>query len=138
MLLALASGVILALRLAPPSETACIPPGAPRLATVERALDGDTVRLEGGERVRYAGIDAPELGRPGGAEALQVNARLVEGRPVRLYRDVRQRDDYGRTLAYVLQGSTFVNAELVRRGLARPVYIRPDVSCYRTFLSLRP
>ena len=54
---------------------------------VQRVVDGDTIVLAGGERVRYVGMDTPEVtGAPEffGPEATQANRRLVEGRRVRL------------------------------------------------------
>jgi endonuclease YncB( thermonuclease family) len=104
--------------------------------------DGDTVVVRVGERVervRYAGIDAPEIahpagrGRParggeaGGAAATRVNASLVAGRPVTLELDVERRDRYGRLLAYVWVGRTMVNAELIARGYARALAVPPNV-----------
>lgn len=95
-----------------------------------RIVDGDTFEIEGRERVRYIGIDTPERDEPGAERATQVHAGLVEGQTVRLYRDVRERDDYRRLLAYVVRDGLFVNAELIRRGVARTLYIPPDTACY--------
>jgi micrococcal nuclease len=96
-----------------------------------RVSDGDTirVRLASGreERVRYIGVDTPERGDCFSTRASALNARLVEGREVRLERDVEERDRYGRLLAYVYAGDTFVNAELVRRGYAQPLTVPPNV-----------
>jgi micrococcal nuclease len=105
--------------------------------TVTRVVDGDTIHvLTGGrdESVRYIGIDTPESVKPGmhvrclGKTAAKVNRRLVEGRAVRLAYDVERRDRYGRLLAYVYRGDLFVNAELVRRGYAKPLVIPPNVA----------
>ena len=105
-------------------------------ATVERVVDGDTIVLRGGERVRYIGMDTPESVKPGtpvqcfAKAASHENERLVEGRQVRLRYDTERQDRYGRTLAYVYRASDglFVNAELVRRGYARQLTIPPDVA----------
>src|SRR5438093_5837945 len=79
-------------------------------ATVVRVVDGDTIYVDLGsrpEKVRYIGIDTPEIGppirrlQPGGREAAEVNRTLVEGKRVRLELDARERDRYGRLLAYV-------------------------------------
>lgn len=93
---------------------------------VRRAIDGDTLELDGGERVRLIGVDAPEDQRwrnfvePYGAEATIYMRRLVSGRRVRLEYDAERRDDYGRTLAYVfLEDGLHANAALIREGLAR-------------------
>ena len=110
------------------------PPRSGR-AYVVRAVDGDTieVRLDGRrEDVRYIGVDTPETVKPGapvqcfGPSAHRFNARLVARRRVRLVFGVERRDVYGRLLAYVHLGRRFVNAELVRRGLARTLTIPPN------------
>ena len=109
----------------------------PRSATayVTRVVDGDTieVRLDGGEEdVRYIGVDTPETVKPGapvecgGPQASRFNHGLVEGRRVRLVFGAERRDVYGRLLAYVYHDGRCVNAELVRRGLARTLVIPPN------------
>jgi micrococcal nuclease len=109
-------------------------PGAAH-AYVTRAVDGDTIeaRISGQlEDVRYIGVDTPETVKPGtpvqcfGHRASDFDHRLVEGRRVRLVFGVERRDVYGRLLAYVYIGHRFVNAELVRRGLARTLSIPPN------------
>ena len=105
-------------------------------AYVLRAVDGDTieVRLPDGEEedVRYIGVDTPETVKPDtpvqcfGPQASDFNHRLVEHRRVRLVFGVERRDVYGRLLAYVYLDGRFVNAELVRRGLARTLTIPPN------------
>lgn len=110
--------------------------GAPESARVQRVVDGDTVVLAGGDRVRYIGIDTPESVKPGVpvqcfAEAAgRANERLVEGEKVRLRFDAERRDRYGRLLAYVYRSrdGLFVNAELVRRGYATTLTIPPNVA----------
>jgi micrococcal nuclease len=118
------------------------PPG-PLTARVTHVVDGDTidVRLANGDEdtVRYIGIDTPETvkaGTPvqcGGPRAHEVNDRLVYGKSVTLRFDAERRDVYGRLLAYVYlprpgARPLFVNAELVRRGLARTLTIPPNDS----------
>jgi endonuclease YncB( thermonuclease family) len=104
-------------------------------AYVLRAVDGDTIEvLTGGERedVRYIGIDTPETVKPDtpvqcfGPRASAFNHGLVERKRVRLDFGVERRDVYGRLLAYVHLGDRFVNAELVRGGLARSLTIPPN------------
>jgi micrococcal nuclease len=104
-------------------------------AYVLRAVDGDTieVRLDGrDEYVRYIGVDTPETVKPDtpvqcfGPRAHRFDERLVTHRRVRLVFGVERRDIYGRLLAYVHLGHRFVNAELVRRGLARTLTIPPN------------
>lgn len=110
-------------------------PPATANVVVTRVVDGDTVevRLDGQtEDVRYIGVDTPETVKPGapvdcfGPQASAFNHRLVEGRRVRLVFGVEPRDVYGRLLAYVYLDDRFVNAELVRRGLARTLTIPPN------------
>ena len=92
---------------------------------VERAVDGDTLLLANGARVRLQGIDTPEtkhphkLPEPFGGEAWACTAGMVEGKRVRLAFDTHRVDRYGRFLAYVYVGDVFLNERLVRRGLAR-------------------
>jgi micrococcal nuclease len=94
-------------------------------AKVVAVLDGDTIVVGGGERVRYAGLNTPETHHPDklpeycGREAFEANRRLVAGKTVRLEFDARQRDKYGRLLAYVYVGSMLVNEELIRQGYAQ-------------------
>jgi len=110
-------------------------PPASATVLVTRVVDGDTVevRLEGAEEdVRYIGVDTPETVKPDepvqcfGPQASAFNHRLVEGRRVRLVFGEERRDVYGRLLAYVYLGKRFVNAELLRRGLARTLTIPPN------------
>lgn len=132
--------VVVGARLLAPADH----PARPRRAVVERAVDGDTVVLVGGERVRYVGMDTPELHHPRkpvqpyAREAWMFNRDLVDGRRVRLEFDVEPKDRYGRTLAYVfLEDGTFVNAELVRQGYARILTIPPNVKYQDQFLALQ-
>ena len=94
---------------------------------VQRVIDGDTVVLADGERVRYIGMDTPERGERLFDEATEYNRRLVEGRRVRLMKDESDKDRFGRLLRYVLAGDILVNAELVREGLAEAKRYEPDV-----------
>lgn len=111
--------------------------GAPASATafVTRVIDGDTIEVRVGghtEDVRYIGVDTPETVKPDtpvqcfGHRASTFDRRLVEHRRVRLVFGVERRDVYGRLLAYVHRGGRFVNAILVRRGLARSLTIPPN------------
>ncbi len=99
---------------------------------VSKVFDGDSVELSDGREIRYIGIDAPETGgnRPeefGGAEATDLNERLVGGKQVRLEFDVEKKDHYGRTLAYVYVGETMINRELVASGTALAVPYPPSL-----------
>lgn len=106
--------------------TSCSP-ATEKLTTVLYVIDGDTIVVAKGEKVRYLGINAPEKGQPFFREAKEENCRLVEGKKVRLELDKQPRDQYGRTLAYVWVGEVMVNLELVRSGLAHTYIFPPNV-----------
>jgi micrococcal nuclease len=109
--------------------SACLAFPVTRDATsVSRVVDGDTVVLATGQRVRYIGMNTPEMSplEPFAREATQANRELVEGKTVRLEKDVSETDRYGRLLRYVWVDSTMVNLELVRRGLAEVRSYPPD------------
>ncbi len=103
-----------------------------------RVVDGDTiwVRMPDGteEKVRYIGIDAPEVAHEGtraeylGEEASARNARLLGSDRVSLELDVEERDPYGRLLAYVWAGEVFVNERLVLDGYAQAHDYPPNLS----------
>jgi len=119
---------------------------APIDGIVVRVVDGDTIDVQLADRVekvRYIGVNTPEIHHPikgeepGGREAAVVNRRRVAGRHVRPELDVRTRDRYGRLLAYVWLGDTMVNAELVRRGYAQVMTVPPNVRYQDLFLKLQ-
>lgn len=90
---------------------------------VEQAVDGDTLVLQGGERVRLIGVDTPELHHPSkpvmffAEEAHLFVQSLVQGKEVKLAYDQQKIDKYGRTLAYVyLPDGELLNAEIIRQG----------------------
>ena len=94
--------------------------------TVERVVDGDTLLLTNGARLRLTGPDTPETVRPGhpiepfGPEATQFTRQFVaetDGR-IRLQLDRERVDKYGRFLGYVWVGDRMLNEELIRAGLA--------------------
>jgi micrococcal nuclease len=109
--------------------------GRPFRALVTGVIDGDTIVIQGDLRVRYIGVDTPEIenpaygrkGEPLGQEAKDINQRMVLGKVITLRFDSERRDRYGRLLAYVWADSTFVNAELVRAGLARVIHRPPNL-----------
>ncbi|MFC1903800.1 thermonuclease family protein [Chloroflexota bacterium] len=114
--------------------TGCSAP--PETAKVTQVIDGDTITIEGGYRVRYIGIDTPETYpelEKYGNEAWQANRRLVEGKEVRLERDVSETDKYGRLLRYVYVNDIFVNAELIKQGWAEAIAYPPDIK-YQDYL----
>jgi micrococcal nuclease len=106
---------------------------------VSYVIDGDTIELESGQRVRYIGIDTPETKDPRrpvqcfGEEAYLKNKELVEGRAVRLEKDVSETDKYGRLLRYIWIDDMMVNELLVREGYAHASAYPPDVKYQELF-----
>ncbi|MCG2713470.1 MAG: thermonuclease family protein [Candidatus Omnitrophica bacterium] len=123
---------------------------------VTRVVDGDTLVLENGERVRLIGIDTPEmhesekLNRDAsrsqqdvetikqlGRISYEFTKKLVEGKRVKLEFDVERYDKYKRILAYVyLTDGTFVNAKIVQEGYASLMTYPPNVKYADLFLKL--
>ncbi len=127
--------------------------GASPTGTVVYVVDGDTIHVRLGntvEKVRYLGVNAPEVphrrgpharvargheprhapgfahGPAAGDAARRINVDLVSGRQVRLEFDRERRDGYRRLLAYVWVGDTMANAEMVKRGYAEVTRQAPD------------
>lgn len=123
---------------------------------VTRVVDGDTLLLASGERVRLIGIDTPEVHESGklrrdaqkmqqsageirklGRRASEFTKALVEGKRVSLEFDVERYDRYKRLLAYAyLKDGTFVNARIVQEGYASLLTIPPNVKYADLFLKL--
>jgi len=111
--------------------------GGTQRGMVVHVADGDTIWVRIGDdefKVRYIGIDAPELARDGSpaeswAEASRErNRALVLGREVELVRDILEVDRYGRLLRHVYVDDVWVNELLVREGLARAHRYPPDIT----------
>lgn len=101
---------------------------------VARVIDGDTIELKNGNKVRYIGIDTPETSDPRtgiqcfGREAYERNRQLVENAYITLEKDVSETDRYGRLLRYVYKDGVMVNELLVKEGFARSSSYPPDVA----------
>lgn len=110
-------------------------PCGPETAKVLEAIDGDTLLLEGGERIRYLLADAPESTGSAkdcfGPEAHAFNRELVEGRQVTLVYGEGCVDRFGRLLAYVFVDGREVNTLLVERGHACVLHVPPAGSARR-------
>ncbi|MFQ5818037.1 MAG: thermonuclease family protein [Terriglobia bacterium] len=131
LLLVLALGFLLGRVFQPSGSFRPAPTPSDAWRGVEWVVDGDTLVLDGGERVRLIGVDTPELGSsprarlpgqpdPFAEEATAFVRTQVAGKRVRLAYGQDPTDDYGRTLAYVyLEDGTFLNAELIRQGYGR-------------------
>jgi micrococcal nuclease len=101
----------------------------PAEGVVERVIDGDTIVLATGERVRYLLVDTPEIHEPIGCfglEAAEYNRTLVEGKTVQLSYDEECTDRYDRLLAYVELDGRSVNELLLTRGFACVLHILPN------------
>ena len=92
---------------------------------VHRIIDGDTVELLGGDKLRLLAIDTPERGEPFFDEATSLLGRLVLGKKATIKYADRRRDRYGRLLGYLYIDSLFVNQVLLDSGLAY-VYLFGD------------
>lgn len=118
------------------------PPPAKGMVRVTRVVDGDTIEIEGGTKVRYLGMNTPETVHPTkpvecfGHEASNYNKSLLSGGLVRLVKDITNTDKYGRLLRYVyLPDGTFVNLTLVTDGYAYADTYPPDVAHAREFVA---
>lgn len=102
----------------------------PSSAVVTRVVDGDTVELEDGTKIRYLMVNAPETTQGHddcyGQNAVTFNTDLVLNKTVDLTYDVECQDRYGRTLAYVSVGGVEVNSLMLERGYACLLHIPPD------------
>jgi micrococcal nuclease len=120
-------------------------------------IDGDTLLLESGDRVRLIGIDTPEIHESKklyrdaerskediktiqemGRRAMEFTKNLVEGKRVRLELDVEKHDQYNRILAYVylVDSGIFVNAKIVEEGYASVATYPPNVKYADEFVRL--
>lgn len=121
-------------------STFCLSLTSAAYRSVRFVYDGDTILIDGGDSVRYIGIDAPEIDRKGGKSgfmaqtARDFNIKLVKGTRVKIEYDKERKDRYGRRLAYVfLENGDMVNAILVRKGLATVMLKSPNVK-YKSLL----
>lgn len=110
-------------------------------ALVKTVIDGDTIELINGQKVRYIGINSPETHHPSkgvecfGKEAEKFNRSLVANKKVFLAKDVSETDKFGRLLRFVYLPSPdatgealFVNQYLVEQGFAYAIHYPPDIS----------
>lgn len=113
---------------------------------VVRVIDGDTIEIEGGVKVRLIGVDTPESVDPRravecfGKEAALESESLLLGKTIFLMKDISETDKYNRLLRYVFVESEdgkllFVNDFLVRQGFATVATFPPDVKYSQQFLN---
>jgi micrococcal nuclease len=117
-----------------------------RWHTVKRMVDGDTVVLDTGDKVRLLGVDTPETVHPKkpvecfGKEASEYTRKHLEGKRVRIVFDNPKndiyKDRYGRWVAYIyLEDGVLFNAKLIREGYAH-AYTRYPFSRMKEFRRL--
>ena len=106
------------------------PPG--ESVRVTRVIDGDTLLVSGGFRVRLLGVNTPETKHPDrppdpwGPEAFQITQDLALNQSIVLELDRERWDDYRRTLAYVfLDDQSMLNERLISLGLSPAVVTFP-------------
>ena len=99
----------------------------------KKIIDGDTFVLDTGEKVRLLGINTPEIGEYYSDQATDRLRQLIMHKPLRLERDVRDRDDYGRLLRYVYADEDFVNIALLQEGYAELYLIAPNSKYNKEF-----
>ena len=112
--------------------------------TVKWVNDGDTIVLTNGWRVRYIGINAPEIdhenqkAQPYGYKARSFNKKLVLSQKIGLEFDEERRDRYGRLLAYIfLEDGSFLNSRLLKNGLAYYLHRRPNVKYDKRLMKIQ-
>lgn len=126
---------------ATPTPVTTVAPYEKQKVRVVRVIDGDTIEIEGNIKLRYIGINTPELHDPKrpvecfGQVASDENKKLVEGKEIFIQRDVSETDRYKRLLRYVWVGDIFVNDYLVRQGFAQVSTFPPDVKYIPQFLA---
>lgn len=97
-------------------------------AKTVKVIDGDTIELGSGDRLRLIGINTPERGEQGYQEATDFLTDLVLDAEITYTHDQNKTDRYGRLLGYVYVDGVFVNQRLVEEGLAFSVWYEPDTS----------
>lgn len=120
----------------------CAPDRVDERVRVSRVHDGDTVQLRDGRKLRFVGVDTPELGRDGAPsqpyaqEAARALDKLLAAQPfLQLRYDAERRDPYQRLLAHLyLENGVSVEAWLLEQGYATQLVVPPNVwnlECYR-------
>ncbi len=89
-------------------------------AKVIKISDGDTITILTQQRkqikVRFYGIDAPELKQPYGKKSKQFLANLIAGEVVEV--DENGKDRYKRTIGTIYLNGADINAQMVENGYA--------------------
>ncbi len=101
---------------------------------VTRVVDGDTIVVEGGNRIRLLDIDTPERGETCYKEAKNRLAELIDGKLVILEKMNEDKDQYDRLLRYVFYNGTSINVLLVREGLANTYFYNKNTPYYNQLI----
>lgn len=119
----------------------CAPVGKGTVVTSRAVIDGDTLELSDGRRVRLLGIDTPEIGRRGEpsepyAQAAKKRLQALVREPgLRMYVGEEPRDRYGRILAHLFSGDgSNIEARLLEDGLGFALVVPPNdrlANCHR-------
>lgn len=102
---------------------------------VIRIIDGDTVELTGGDRLRLLGIDCPEKGQVFYDSAIIFLENLVSSEIIDIVFSERRRDKYARLLGYIYLDSLLINTAIIRQGLGY-VYLFKDNLADKKFVDL--
>lgn len=96
-------------------------------AVCTEVVDGDTIYLDNGKKVRFVGVNTPERGVEGYIASKNFVRKLCLNKEVGLDIDnAKHNDKYGRTLAVVIVDGKSVNEMLLKEGLAEVMYIPPS------------
>jgi len=112
--------------------SSCIPQGASESVRVAKVVDGDTVHLMDGRKVRLIGVNTPELfSKPKAEEgALQAKQLLQswinESDDLLLYFGREPKDRYGRVLGYLFDGSRTLSQRLIQEGMGWAISVPPN------------
>lgn len=109
-----------------PAQSKCGPP----TGQVDYVIDGDTIVLRSGVKIRLLLVDTPEITKGKndcyGHEASDFTSAQLIGKTLNLtYDEASCTDRYGRTLAYVKTDGVELNAELAKQGYACLLYVKP-------------
>lgn len=120
----------------------CAPDRIDETVSVVHVYDGDTVKLDDGRRIRFIGLNTPELGhgkepdQPLAAEGRSSLEHLLGPQSrVGLRFDSQNSDKYGRLLAhgYVANGHESLTAAMLRQGSGTLIVVPPNLwnwECY--------
>jgi len=100
---------------------------------VTKVVDGDTIVIEGGQRVRLLSIDTREKGENCYTEAKNRLEELILLENITLEADKEDKDQYDRLLRYVYLDGVNINMEMVAEGLAIVYIYEPNVKYRQEF-----